>query len=354
MVGPLFMCFWIGPFPRRAVGYLASFWISLALLVLAGPGKRLAITWRWIFCITALLFSLAPVVQSFHFSLERSYYDQKPDILKKLVKPGRIYYSPDLVDQYQYVSGNSVKEVYEKLKAAYVPNWPLAFGSQETCYSNPVFISAFLRWNDVTARKSLEARQKFLQYINARYVLETSKTEQEKNKIDDLSLPVYENQNILPKWFSVVKAIPEGDWTADMERCGKPDFSFSENCFIADSKEDGKYLPRTVLEVERTPNWIRLSASGTGKSLIVSSELAFPGWVEKTGSTFTPLQIVNHDFRGILLQPDEKSVEVVYRPTSFRLGFFLSLLAVAIWTGIATLVLTRIMRGNNFARISNR
>jgi hypothetical protein len=317
---------------------LPGFWVSLILLILAGPGKGIPVSMRWVFCVAALVFSLAPVVRSFHFTLEKSYYDQKAEICGKLAQPGRIYQSPGFVDRYQAVSGKNVREAYSKIKEALIPNWPLAYGLEETCFSGAVFLNSFLRWNDLPARMGPENRDKLLQYLNARYVLERPET-------GDVSSRFLETPAILPKWFSVAKAEAAGNWDSDLERFCKPDFNFSKLCLTEEGAQGGDYLPRVVHQEERTPNRIRLFIEGKGKAMLVSSEMAFPGWVARTGVNFRSLLVVNHDFRGLILQPEEKRAEVVYRPTSFRLGMFLSLLAIATWFGMAACLLRRPGKG---------
>lgn len=305
---------------------LPSFWAALLLLVLAG-WKKVRTAWRWAFCLASLVLSLGPVVRSFHFTLDRSYYDERPALCGRLTAAGRIYQAPDFVDQYHVVSGNSVPDVYRRLKDLLIPDWPLAYGLEEVAYSNPIFLKEELHWYYAPLEVGPPVRRKILDYLNVRYVLGPVK------EGPGPAPSFWENPEPQPKWFSVEKAEVSGSWKADEERYGAPTFDFSKDCLVADALKQGLYVRRKVWETSRTPNAVDLQAVGKGKALLVSSEWAYPGWWGGVKGCWRPLEAVNHDFRGLVLGPGETQAEVVYRPASFRLGCFLSLLAVVFWSG---------------------
>jgi hypothetical protein len=178
-------------------------------------------------------------------------------------------------------------------------------------------------------------QKKILDYLNIRYVLRLQGGKRAGKGKEDSPFFLLENHGALPKWFSVEKAVPAGAKGEDLARYGSPSFDLSKECFIADSAKAGIYGLRKVRETGREADKIKLSAQGPGKSLLVSSELAYPGWREKVRGNLRPMEIVNHDFRGISLEPGEEEAEVIYLPTSFRMGCFFSLLAVAVWAGLA-------------------
>jgi len=93
----------------------------------------------------------------------------------------------------------------------------------------------------------------------------------------------------------------------------------------------GDYSFRKVNETKRTANEVELSALGTGKALLVSSEMDYPGWRFAAGGIERALEDVNYGFRGAVLNPGEEKATLVYRPVSFRLGCFLSLLVMGFW-----------------------
>lgn len=77
--------------------------------------------------------------------------------------------------------------------------------------------------------------------------------------------------------------------------------------------------------VDEGPNRLRLSGmSRTGGTLFVS-EMFYPGWEAWVDGVKESIRRVNYYFRGIALPPGPHTVELVYRPVSFRYGAMVSL-----------------------------
>jgi len=136
-----------------------------------------------------------------------------------------------------------------------------------------------------------------------------------------------------------------GDWPRFVERMGGPSFDFKTICAVSTGEGERRFQPRRVKETLRTPNRVDLEAKGPGEALLVSSEIAYPGWSARVGDEWRPVEMVNHDFRGLTLADGEEKASFVYRPLAFRLGCFGSLLACGLW---AALVL-RFARGKQYA-----
>ncbi|HEY5038391.1 MAG TPA: YfhO family protein, partial [bacterium] len=262
------------------------------------------------------------------------FYDEKPPLYEKLSLPGRVYHTPSVVEEYRMVSGNSVGEAYGHLKAALIPNWPLAYGLEEVCYSNSLFLNSFLPWYYAPTQISKDGAQKILNYLNVRYVLGQMPANRELVPQLGAPIPLWRNEGTMPKWFSVEAAIPELVWDIDLQKVDRQFFDFSKICFVTYQPKAQRYERRQVQELERTPCSVTLQARGRGEALLVSSETAYPGWKAEVNGFLRPLEGVNYGFRGLLLRDGEEKVKIAYRPASFRLGLFLSLLVVGIWSAL--------------------
>lgn len=86
-------------------------------------------------------------------------------------------------------------------------------------------------------------------------------------------------------------------------------------------------------------------AEGAGRALLASSETNYPGWkalVELNGSLGErPLELVNHAFKGLVLNAGESKALLVYVPATFRLGLFLCLMVWGFWTSLLLKRMTR-------------
>jgi hypothetical protein len=309
---------------------LPGFWISMGLAVAAfGPWEKGGL--RASCLLAALFFSLGPVDRSIYFTLDRSFYDTKPALAGKMERPGRLYQWPEWVDSYRVISGRGVGAAYAKLKDALVPNWPLAFGLEEDCRSSSLFLMPFLRWYYLPDQAGKAASRKILDYLGSRYVMGCPADRLPPGGDREF----WANRGAFPPWFSVRRALPGGTWQEDRDRFLDPRFDFGKTCLIAEPDLAGPYGKRQVSKTDEGSNGFGLETSQGGRCLLVSSELAYPGWRAVVGGRLRPLQRINHDFRGLILEKGEREAQVLYRPDTFRLGCFLSLLATALWVWLA-------------------
>ena len=152
--------------------------------------------------------SLGQAASSVNILLDRSYYDSPPAALASMDKPGRLFYSPLVLEQAKKLSGDSMAEAYEGAKQSLYPNWPLAFEKEEAPVYNSLFLSEPANWMWTSLRFSQDHSRRVLDYLNIRYLLG-------KNNFKDfkplpaggLPLEISENPTPLPKWFSVRQAI---------------------------------------------------------------------------------------------------------------------------------------------------
>jgi hypothetical protein len=325
---------------------LYSFWIGGVFLLLAGLGF-VSTPWRGFSLALAFVFSMGPPAQGIHFTLPQAFYDEKPPLIEALSRPGRLFHTPDFLDEYKSVSGQSIGDVYQKFKQALLPNWPLEYGLEETGFNNTIFLMEFLRWYYAPLEAPAGTGPKFINYLNTSYIIGRGNFIDAKKLSVPTSVPVWANLHPLPKWFSVSRALPEKDWASDFKTMADPKFDFSRICFTRDPMAAGNYGPREVYEIDRSANHVGLQAGPGGNGLLVSSELAYPGWEASVNGENRSLEVVNYSFRGVRLKPGDGRVALDYRPVTFRLGAFWSLLAVGIW---AALFMNLILSGREHGR----
>ncbi len=315
-------------------GVFAGFWplwAALAFVLLAGLG-RFSFRVRAIFFLISVLFSLWPFDQMMYLTLDRSFYEKKPAVLNVLKPVGRLYQSPEIVNAFQVSPGKNLGDSFNHLKENLIPDIPLNFGVEEICYKNSLYLNSFLRWYLLSGEMKPKPLEKLLSYWDVKYVMgRTPFPDFENRGVDDLNTRLDENPAPFSKWFSVPEALAAGEWAADADEVKSGQFDFKNKCWIADKVMAGSYSRRLVSELVRTPEGVELQASGTGKALLVSSETAYPGWKARTAQEWHDVEDVNHGFRGVILKEGEEKVTLAYRPTSFRLGCFCSLLVSAFW-----------------------
>jgi len=311
---------------------LWSFWLSLLFLFAAGASTLFNWNWRRVFLAISLAFSIGPVIRSIQFTMDQSYYNRPPEVCSNISQHGRIYNAPSLEDHFHYVSGNGVADSYLKLKDALVSNWPLAFGFQETGISNSLFLKSYLDW--YYAPYWGAGSPKLLDYLNERYVVGWIPCFDKRPAMSAGLAPLYDNPSAEPLWRSCRKAVLQGDWKGDFSDMYEKGFSFSDACFVADQSLVGTYHPRTVSETSISPNTKIVKAVGKGETILVSAEMAYPGWKASVGGKMARLTEVNHGFLGLFLEDGQEAATITFFPTSFRIGTFFSLIVFAFWAGM--------------------
>lgn len=84
----------------------------------------------------------------------------------------------------------------------------------------------------------------------------------------------------------------------------------------------------------RTPADLIVSAKPERRSLLVVSEIYFPGWRAKVDGVETPLHRVDYLLRGVELPPGKHKVEIFYWPRSLTIGAIVSGLAALTLLGL--------------------
>jgi hypothetical protein len=305
------------------------FWLSCGCLLLAvflkGPWVR------WILVTGALGLSLGTAAYSLNITLPRTYYEKPPEILSKIDRPGRLFFSPLVMGEGVRLQGNSLKDAYETAKEKFYPDWPLAFGKEEAPFYNTLQLKEPSAWAFDSCRYSVRHSRRVLDLLAVRYVFG-------RNQFKDLKLlsvkadVVSENPSPLPKWFTVTRAVPAGGTIqADFAKADKMGLNYGTTCFISDPAKAGSYRSRRVLETNRKTNLLELTAQGGGKALLISSETGDAGWRVWAEGKPRLVENINHAFRGVVLNEGEERVRFRYEPLAFRLGMFLALLVCGVW-----------------------
>ena len=75
------------------------------------------------------------------------------------------------------------------------------------------------------------------------------------------------------------------------------------------------------------PERVQLEATAQSGSLVVLSDVFYPGWHAEVDGREVPLERVDYLLRGVPIGPGRHTVELAYRPASWRAGLLVSALA---------------------------
>jgi len=91
---------------------------------------------------------------------------------------------------------------------------------------------------------------------------------------------------------------------------------------------DGRAGGSATLKLHR-PHRVVYNVSSPGRSLLVASEIALPGWRATVNGQRAPLLVADYVLRAVPTPPGRSTVEMRYDPASYRVGLFLTCCALA-------------------------
>ncbi|MBN1295503.1 YfhO family protein [bacterium] len=141
---------------------------------------------------------------------------------------------------------------------------------------------------------------------------------------------IFEN----PGWMERAFFVSSWEYCADdqttLHRMGTPGVDWKRTALlpastrrypIADAAASG-----TVTAMEYSDHRIQIDTMTTTTLLLVLSDTWYPGWQATVDSIETDCIRVNHMMRGVFVPPGSHRIEFIFRPVSWRLGLFLTLL----------------------------
>jgi hypothetical protein len=291
---------------------------------------------RWVSMALALVLSLGWAADSVNILLARSYYGETPKILAALEKPGRLFFTPPFMAQAVRLEGENMEQAYEAAKQKMYPNWPLAYGRQEAPLYNTLQLKGSFFWTFNAFQYSPAQSRRVLDYLGIRYVFGKNHFKDFRNVSGPGDpVEVFENSTLLPDWFSVEKAdAADPSLEESFQKTQNKPLNYARRCFIEDPAQAGAYRLRSVTSRTLGPNRLSVSAKGEGRALVISSQTVFPGWCVKVDGKPRLPEVVNHSFRGVVLEDGEFNAEFSFEPVTFRLGVFFCLLVCGFWAGL--------------------
>jgi len=152
------------------------------------------------------------------------------------------------------------------------------------------------------------------------------------------NVDIYENARYLPRaWLASESIVLDDGATLEVVRTGKlPDGSVWDpvRTALVEAKPSAAMVPTAqdaraeIITYE--PNRVKVTSYFSGTSILVLSENYYPGWSAYVDGRATETLRVNYNLRGVELGPGAHQIEFLYRPKSALIGFFISLLTLAV------------------------
>jgi Bacterial membrane protein YfhO len=158
---------------------------------------------------------------------------------------------------------------------------------------------------------------------------------------------VYENSKVLPRaWVVGHQRVVDGE-DAALDAVGDPGWKPRREA-IVEHPLDGLEGEGGSARLESyEPEHVVVDAESRGQGLLVLSDLNYPGWKATVDGQEVDIERVNYLMRGVPLENGEHRVEFDYEPLSWRIGWILSLIGLAV---MAVLLVS----GRQWRRLADR
>ncbi|MEO6458039.1 MAG: YfhO family protein [Chloroflexia bacterium] len=148
---------------------------------------------------------------------------------------------------------------------------------------------------------------------------------------------VYENRRVLPRAWLTYQVEVQPDAGERIKRLYDPTFYIAGTALLSQPLSASSVLPgspvsesdsATITRYE--PEYVEVKTVSSSASLLVLSDLAFPGWEAEVDGQPVPILTADHALRAVYLPVGEHTVKFVYRPLSFTLGAIVSLISLVV------------------------
>jgi hypothetical protein len=152
------------------------------------------------------------------------------------------------------------------------------------------------------------------------------------------SIAVFENKSVLPRLFAVLQSGIEviEDPQAQLARLKNPAFNpeqaavFSERPLGLRKLSDQNEFKSDIRLVEKSVNGYTFHIQTSRPSVLVLSQIYYPGWKAAIDGTEVPVYAVDYALSGILASEGDHRVRFFFRPLSFRIGEILSVISLVV------------------------
>lgn len=224
------------------------------------------------------------------------------------------------------------------LKGMLSPNTGMRYHLQEVRGYDALEYDPYMRYLEkigpIPFRKSFFKLDVFHYYdsplidlLNAKYIISSKSLSGDSFRlVYDGEMKIYQNPKGFPRaWvFTEYEVLPEEERHRD--RLVEKGFDVRKTVLLKEVPSlAGKRAKTWQTEwLSYEPNRLALRVALDGLGILFLSEVDYPGWKASLNGKRVPILRANAIFRSVILPPGTHRVEMVYDPTSFRVGLLLS------------------------------
>ncbi len=164
---------------------------------------------------------------------------------------------------------------------------------------------------------------------------------------------IVENELAMPRTFvpQTVQVVDEGQQMMDQLRAAT--FDPARVAYVTEHLDLPALSRGTTSILEELPGRVVVDAHMDTAGLVVLADLWDNGWQAQVDDQVTPILVVNHAIRGVVVPPGQHRIIFRYVPESVRMGWMMSGTAVALGLGWATWIVGWRRKARRSAQVSS-
>lgn len=197
----------------------------------------------------------------------------------------------------------------------------------------------FIPWRTWTNDGALRVSP-VLSMLNVRYLIFCQDlSNQVKAIIRGDGYTIVENELAMARTFvpQTVQVVDEGQQLMDQLRAVT--FDPARVSYVTEHLDLPAVSRGTTKILEEFPGRVVLDARMDTAGMVVLADLWDKGWQAQVDGQVTPILMVNHAIRGVVVPPGQHQVVFRYAPDSVRIGWMISGAAVAVGLGLAAWIM---------------
>jgi hypothetical protein len=184
---------------------------------------------------------------------------------------------------------------------------------------------------------------KLLSLMNVRYLMSFKPLTEDELKKSQFTLGqtfpgryLYENPNVLPRFFFVRGVVPSRGRDESLELINREEWDPARVAVVEGIDSPKQGLADGTVEVEKYANQeVILRVHTAGESFLSSSEVHYPGWDAHIDGMTAPIHYSNVAFRGVFVPAGDHRIVFRFRPSLLMSGAIVTLLtAISLSLGI--------------------
>lgn len=230
---------------------------------------------------------------------------------------------------------------WQGLRETLIPNLGVYTGLASSNNYDPLVVGRWQRLVELLPGAAETLRARLLALLNVGYFIGSPARSAWPTLYSNEAMAIRQVPETLPRAYFVPQAYQAKDETEVIARLTSPDFDYHREVIIMEKELN--MAAKTQVEVqekagavtvaEPTPNQVKLAVTAPSAGFVVLTDTFYPGWLATVDGQSARIWPANLAFRAVAVEAGTHEIVFSYRPRSFVIGLWVSLITWVVVIG---------------------